>query len=236
MAQLQELSVGTGESVAAAVRVARAAPGQTIRLEPNWFKEQVVLDKEVHIVGPREAILEWDEGFTLHCACKGPAAPSVKGVTVRNSAPQAPAVWITEGSRAVVERCNVSSAGLAGIEVHDEGTAPTLRENGVHDCGGGGIYFQSAAGGLAEGNGEAGTLASEGGRGTVEGNDVHGNELAGVQIRQGADPVVRGNRIHDRDQQFGVYVNLGGKGTLVNNVLERLGPGPSDALDVDPEC
>eukprot|EP00741_Cyanophora_paradoxa_P009995 tig00000157_g9681.t1 len=253
-----EIVVGPGARVMDAVRSAKT--GQTILLAPGRYYEQMTLDKDVRIVGPREAVLEWDQGVTLHCS--SPAAPSVKGITIRCSAPTHCAVWITDGSRAAVEGCDVSSAGLNGIEVCDAGTASTLHGNAVHDCGAAGILFHESAKGVAEGNDVYGNASSgiqisdgadpvvlgnkvrdgkqvgivvwNNGRGTVEGNDVYGNAKAGIQILGGADPVVRGNRIHD--QQWGILVHRGGKGTVAGNTLERLGCGEEKAIDVAPDC
>eukprot|EP00741_Cyanophora_paradoxa_P025766 tig00000391_g24863.t1 len=235
-----EVAVAPGQSVANAVR--RAAVGQTIRLAPGVYRQQLVLDKEVHVVGPREAVFKWDQGPTLHC--KGPAAPSVKGITIRNTARGETAVWITDGSRVFVEGCDVSSAGLSGIFVSEEGTAPTMRGNVVHDCGGIGIFFHASAKGVAEGNDiydikvagiqitsgadpivrgnkvhdgkQGGIFVNENGRGTVEGNDVYGNALAGIQINDGADPVVRGNKVHN-GKSGGIWVFDNGRGTVVGN-------------------
>eukprot|EP00741_Cyanophora_paradoxa_P009990 tig00000157_g9676.t1 len=240
--------------------VRSAKPGQIILLGAGRFDEQVTLDKDVHIVGPREAVLECSKGTTLRC--KGPAAPSVKGIAIRCTAPNSCAVWISGGSRAVVEGCDVSSSGLNGIEVRDEGTAPTLRDNWVHDCGQAGILFHESSKGVAEandvyGNGSAGIAIQTGadpvvrgnkvhdgkaagihvlesGRGTVEANDVYGNAEVGVHIELGADPAVKGNRIHD--QQWGVLVRDGGEGTIAGNVLERHGCGEEKAIDVAPDC
>eukprot|EP00741_Cyanophora_paradoxa_P010031 tig00000157_g9717.t1 len=255
---VSELSVRSGESVAAAV--ARAAPGQTIRVQPGRYKEQLVLDKAVHVVGPREAVLEWDQSPTLHC--KGPVAPSVKGITIRNTGPKNGTLWITGGSQAVVEGCDVSSAGMNGIEVKDDGTAPTLRGNAVHDCGGAGIFFYTSAKGVAEGNDvygnansgiqisegadpvvkgnkvhdgkAAGMYVLENGRGTVEGNDVYGNANSGIAIKTGADPVVRGNKVHD-GKQGGILVYENGRGTVEgNDVYGNAKSGIQISIGADP--
>eukprot|EP00741_Cyanophora_paradoxa_P007856 tig00001222_g7600.t1 len=194
-----ELRVAPRQSIMAAVR--RALPGQTIRLAPGVYREQVVLDKEVHIVGPREAILEWNNGCGVALLCTRPAAPSVQGITIRNTGSSSVAVQFSDGSRAVVEDCNVSSAGV-GIEVRGEGTAPTLRDNAVHGCGFGGIYLHDSAEGVAEEN------------------DVYGNGGTGIAIWGRADPVVRGNRIHD--QPHGIRVFRGGRSTIEWNWFDRI--------------
>eukprot|EP00741_Cyanophora_paradoxa_P010010 tig00000157_g9696.t1 len=255
-----EIQVFGGESITEAV--ARAAPGQTVRLAPGQYKEKLVLNKDVHIVGPpdAEAVLEWDKGPTLHCT--GPAAPSVKGITIRCSAPEWPAIWITGGSRAAVENCDVSSTCLSGIEVRDEGTAPTLRGNTVHDCGQAGIVFRTSAKGVAEGNDvfgnanagigiatgadpvvrankvhddkQGGILVYENGRGTVEGNDVYGNARAGIAISTGADPVVKGNKVHD-GMASGILVAENGRGTVEgNDVFGNANSGIAISTGADP--
>eukprot|EP00741_Cyanophora_paradoxa_P017413 tig00020965_g16822.t1 len=238
----------TRESIAAAV--VRAAPGQTIRLYPGWYKEELVLEKDVNIVGPREAVLECNQGVALHCA--GPAAPSVKGITIRGAGlrdfPETitgiPAVQITDGSRVLLEGCDVSSSRYSGILVNGAETAPTLRGNVLHGCGRCGVAFQRSAKGVAEGNdvyGNAlagikictgadpivrgntvhdgklcGILVFKNGRGTVEGNDVYGNALGGIEIGIGADPIVRSNMVHD-GKQCGILVFENGRGTVEGN-------------------
>eukprot|EP00741_Cyanophora_paradoxa_P009882 tig00001694_g9572.t1 len=193
-----ELQVAPGESISAAVR--RAAPGQTIRLAPGLYREKVVLSRDVHLVGSREAVLELGEAPALTCA--GTAAPSVRGISIRNTGhwKNFTAVEIYGGSRALVEGCDVSSAGV-GIQVKGEETAPTLRGNTVHSCCVG-INFSSSA------------------KGVAEGNDVHGNSEVGISIGDLADPVVRGNRIHDQKEGVAVYRN--GKGTIEGNTYERI--------------
>eukprot|EP00741_Cyanophora_paradoxa_P007862 tig00001222_g7606.t1 len=209
-----ELRVAPGQSIMAAVE--RALPGQTIRLAPGVYNEQVVLDKEVHIIGPRGAVLDSQRSPTLRLT--GPAAPSVRGITIRcrGLGPlrirceghddvtidcfSKYAVWIEGGSRALVEGCDISSGD--GVAVCGQGTAPTLRGNAVHDCGEAVFLFGDAA------------------RGVVEGNDVRGSAAASFAIDGGADPVVRGNRV--RGHRGGVHVSATGRGTVEGNAFERI--------------
>eukprot|EP00741_Cyanophora_paradoxa_P006406 tig00001001_g6208.t1 len=203
-----DIELQPGDSLAAAV--AQAAPGQTIRLAPGQYKveETVVLDKDVHIVGPREleAVLEASGEQRTVLMSKGPAAPSIRGITIQHAGISRygsdRALWITDGSRAVVKGCvlSVAPAGLCGIHISGETTAPTLRGNAVHSCGRIGIFFGDSAAGVAEGN------------------FVYGNKLkgAGILIRDGADPVVRGNSVYDGNGA-GIMVRGGAKGTIDGN-------------------
>eukprot|EP00741_Cyanophora_paradoxa_P013232 tig00000178_g12781.t1 len=206
-----EFCVAPFNSIMDAVR--RAAPGQTIRLDAGIYKEQVVLDKEVHIVGSRQAVLLWDNqldrdvderSFTV--LCKGPFAPSIKGITIANTIQDTRtnmrALWIKDGSRAVIENCDISKTGGRGIEISGEGTAPILRANHVHNCGLSGVYFHSKAKGL------------------LDSCEMQHNGNAGVAIASGADPVVTANWI--ADQSRGIIVCQGGKGTIERNEFERI--------------
>eukprot|EP00741_Cyanophora_paradoxa_P020153 tig00000219_g19454.t1 len=178
---------------------------------------------------------------------QGAAAPSVRGITIRGLAPGAPAVLVTGGSRATIEDCDVSSAGWSGVEVAHEGTAPALRSNSVHSCGGAGLLFHRGARGLAEQNDvfansragveveggadptvrgnrihdgrQGGVHIRRGARGTVEGNDIFGNALAGIGIED-SEPVVRNNRVHD--QRFGVVCCEASRGAVTGNLLARI--------------
>eukprot|EP00741_Cyanophora_paradoxa_P001048 tig00000455_g1009.t1 len=244
----KELQVNPTDSIMAALYCATA--GQTIRLAPGRYCEAVLIDKDVHIVGSREAILEWDQGVTLHC--KGPAAPSVRGITIRDSKhfssddprTSPPAVLISGGSQAVIKDCDLSSTCCSGVSVTGEGTAPTLCENVVHDCGRMGIIFADRAKGQADSNDvhdnkragisindgaepvvkgnkiyngkQVGILVSEKGRGTIEGNDVYSNAFVGIEIKAEAEPVVKGNKIHD-GKSAGIFVTEKGRGTIEGN-------------------
>eukprot|EP00741_Cyanophora_paradoxa_P007444 tig00001128_g7199.t1 len=215
--QLTELHVAPGKSIMDAVRWADA--GQKIHLAAGVYKERVVLEKEVHIVGPREAILESD-GFepTLHIMIKGPrpAAPTLRGITIRSR--QSSAVKIEPaaavGTRRgevpvevtgsiIIEGCDIKGgASKQSHGIYVLNASPVLRENLVHDSGGAAIWFFGASQGIAEGN------------------DVFGNNEAGIVISERADPIVRANRIHD--QKFAIVVNPGGKGTIEGNHFERI--------------
>eukprot|EP00741_Cyanophora_paradoxa_P014486 tig00020801_g13970.t1 len=228
-------------SVAAAVE--RASPGQTVFVAPGRYYESVVLDKEVHLQGMRGTILE-SRGGQPALVCRGPASPTVRGFTIVGRSKRDCAVLLTEGTRALLERCSVTSAGPAGVEASGEGTAPTVRGNCVHDCTQSGIWVHGGAGGTLEGNDicrcawsgveiteradpvvrgnrirdglENGIMVAEA-RGTVEENDVYGNAEAGIEITRGAEPVVRGNKFHD--EKFGIVVSSEGRGGLESNEL-----------------
>ena len=74
------------------------------------------------------------------------------------------------------------------------GGDPTLRRNQIHDGKSGGV------------------LVRDGGRGTLEDNDITGNTRAGVEIRAGGDPTLRRNQIH-WNKYAAVWIYEGGRGT-----------------------
>eukprot|EP00741_Cyanophora_paradoxa_P001054 tig00000455_g1015.t1 len=207
---VEELSVRAGDSITAAV--ARAVPEQTIRLAPGRYKEKVVLEKDVHIIGPAdsgaEAVIECEEGAAIHC--KGPAAPSVRGVTIRGLSKKEPAVWITDGSRAVVESCSISRVGkVRQAEKQEDKILQNQRMAALTIATGGNPIVR---GNKLHGS-ECGVVVASGGRGTIEGNDVYGNKSC---IVINGDSIVRGNKIHD-SKVLGLTVGNNGRGTIENN-------------------
>ena len=86
------------------------------------------------------------------------------------------AVDIVQG-RLHLERCDIESAGLAGIAVHGAEADPVIRNNRISGCL------------------ESGIVVFDHARGTLEENDLTENKSFGVVISDGANPVLRSNRI-----------------------------------------
>ena len=167
---------GSGDYTTVGAAVAAARPGATIRIAPGLYTEHLILDKPVELVGTGDRAVSILA--TRDCAVRARA----DGVVLRNlrlglGASIAAAAVLVESGDLVLENCEVTSRGLACVEV--AGGAPTVRRCLVRAGADGGIFVHGGAGGL------------------FEKNDIRGCKGWGIVVRDRAGPTVRGNRIRD---------------------------------------
>jgi parallel beta-helix repeat protein len=179
--------------------LAAAKPGDRILVRAGFYREGVVIDKPVEIVGDGEVdevvIEATGKDTILFQANMGRLA----NLTLRQAGEgRWYCVDITQG-RPDLEGCDVSSQSLACVAIH-EGADPRLRRNRIHDGKAAGVFIY------------------EDGRGTLEDNEIFGNSGAGVEIAERSNPTVRRNRIHD-GKHAGISVYLDGQGTLEDNEI-----------------
>jgi len=176
-----------------------AKPGDRILVRPGLYREGLVIDKPVEIIGDGEAgevvIEATGKDAVLFRASMG----RIANLTLRQAGG---GNWygidIGQG-RLDIEGCDISSQSLACIAIHG-GADPRLRRNRIHNGKSGGVFVH------------------ENGQGTLEDNEIFGNAYAGVEIKTGANPTLRRNRIHD-GKSGGVFVQDNGQGTLEDNEI-----------------
>lgn len=174
-----------------------AKPGDRILVRPGLYKEGVVIDKPVEIVGDGElgeVVVEASgKNVVLFQANMG----RIANLTLRQTGGgDWFCVRIGQG-RLDLEACDITSQSLACVAIHG-GADPRLRRNRIHDGKTGGVYVY------------------DNGQGTLEDNDISGNAMAGVDITEGSNPTARRNRIHN-GKTDGVFVRENGQGTLEDN-------------------
>jgi parallel beta-helix repeat protein len=188
---------GDYRTVTAAVAAAEA--GATILVRPGLYRESILVNKPVQIVGDgqREDIVIEATGrpvvrFTVEDS-------RMAGLTLRQAGG---GMWFgvdISSGRHLIEDCDISSQSLACVSIRD-GANPTLRGNRIHDGKQAGLYIY------------------DGGKGIIEDNDIFGNAFAGAEIKTGANPNLRGNRIYD-GAGAGVLVHENGLGALERNEI-----------------
>jgi F-box protein 11 len=188
-----------GDHATIAAAIAAAEPGTVIRVRPGLYREQLVIDRPVEIIGdgePGEVVIEGSAGNAIEFKS---TMGRLANLTIRQAAAQNWfAVDIGQG-RIDIEDCDITSQSLACVAIRD-GADPRLRRNRVHD----GV--------------QCGIFVFENGLGTIEENEVFANAFAGVEIKAGANPMLRRNRIRD-GKQSGVYIQDNGRGTLEDNEI-----------------
>jgi parallel beta-helix repeat protein len=167
---------GDYSTLTEAIKVARA--GTRLLVRPGLYKEGIVIDKPVEIIGDGElgdVVIEASvEDTVLFRASMG----RIANLTLRQTGDgERYCVDIAQG-RLDLEECDITSHGLACVAIHG-GADPRVRRNRIHDGRrGGGIFVYEES------------------RGTLEDNEIFANAIAGVEIKAGSNPTLRRNRIY----------------------------------------
>jgi parallel beta-helix repeat protein len=179
--------------------VANARPGTRIFVRPGRYREGVVLDKRLEILGdgpPEEIILE-----STGCPCiqMQTDEATLRGLTLRtlaekNDALPVAGVDICQG-RLIIEGCDISAEAQTCVAIHGEHANPFIWNCKIHDGTGNGLSFYDQ------------------GQGIIEECEVVGNGRAGVKIFKKGSPLLRRCTIH-HGKQAGVYVRDNGAGML----------------------
>jgi parallel beta-helix repeat protein len=227
--------------------VAEAAAGVRILVLPGTYREGVVIDKPLEIIG------EGRDPGSVNLHVRGSDAVvfattlgRITNLTIRQVAGEGDyfAVDIAQG-RLDLEDCDILSESLSGVLVRG-GADPRLRRNVIHDAKNHGVVVMEGSFGTFEdnrirdntmagvviregsdpvfrgneihGNGHHGVYVLEASAGTLEDNEIHSNAFPGVALLQGSEPTLRRNRIHS-GQQHGIYVSEQASGTITGNEI-----------------
>jgi parallel beta-helix repeat protein len=234
---------GDYATITAALQAAR--PGHRILVRRGLYRESLVIDKPVEIIGDGElgeAVIEGVEGSAISFQT---SMGRIANLALRQiGAGKHFCIDITQG-RLDLEGCDITSQALACVAIRN-GADPRLRRNRIHHGKQGGVFvygnglgtledneiFANAMTGVEISKGgnptlrrnrihngkTCGVAVYEDGLGTLEENEIFGNAYAGVQISGGGNPTLRRNRIHDA-RETGVFVTRNGLGTLEDNEI-----------------
>jgi F-box protein 11 len=174
-----------------------AQPGDRVVVRPGLYREDIVIDKAIEIVGEghlSDIVLEAADKTTV--AFKANMG-RIANLTIRQTGAGAGyGVDIAQG-RVELDGCDISSMSRACVAIRG-GAVPLLRRNCIHDGADGGVFIYESS------------------FGTLEDNDIFGHRCAGVEIKDGSNPILRRNRIHD-GRSTGVRVWKTGTGILEDN-------------------
>jgi parallel beta-helix repeat protein len=239
------LNPGDHSTLVDALKSAR--PGDRILIRPGLYRENIVIEKPVEIVGDGKSgdvIIETTHGTTILFQT---SRARIANLTLRQAGMgNWYCVDIGQG-RLDLEGCDITSQGPACVAIHN-GADPRLRHNRIHHGKEGGVFvnangrgtledndiFANGASGVAIMGGanpilrrnriyngaQSGVYVSGNSRGILEENELFANTLAAIAITEGSNPTLRGNRIHD-GKEIGVYVAGNGGGILEENEIFR---------------
>jgi F-box protein 11 len=194
---------GAFTTISEAIR--SAAPGDRIVVKRGVYRESVVVDRSIEIVGDGPspaAVLEARDAEVVHFQSAG---GRLENLVVRQlGAGQHCGVFVDAGY-VEVERCDVTSATGSCIAVI--GASAMITGCSLHDSAGNAIYV------------------SDDGGGTIEDNEIYGNALPCIFVTTGAAPIVRNNRIHDSASNGIRLVDNGGGTIEGNDIYGHAWPG-----------
>lgn len=239
---------GSGDYASVTAALNAASSGARLLVRRGVYRESVVINKQIEIVGDgaRQDIII--ESADASCMLMQTNEAQVRGLTLRGLAGTDKtnagffAVDIPQG-RLTIENCDITSASLSCVGIHNELTDPIIRRCSIHAGADSGVYIFNAAGGTMEecdiyDNRNVGVAVTEGakpdirrcrihdgkhagivfwngGAGSVEECEIFGNAKADVGINDEGNPVFRHCRIYGGND-LGVFVHDNGRGTLEN--------------------
>jgi hypothetical protein len=189
-----------GKATCLSLRVAlrQAVPGALITLLPGVYRESVVVDKDVSILGegnPAEIILESVQG---PCLSLKAGQVKLQGFTLRRSSPNeqdvSPVILIQSG-RTLLEDCELAAEQGSALVVGEGGAQAILRRCHIH------------------GQPEVGIEARRGSSTQISHCMIEGATRAGLRIGRTASANLS-HTVFRNGEGLGVSVQLGGQAQL----------------------
>ncbi|MCA1628035.1 MAG: right-handed parallel beta-helix repeat-containing protein [Acidobacteria bacterium] len=175
---------GSGDFLTLTDAIRRAQAGSRLLVRPGIYKEGLVLDKSLEIVGDgalEEIILR---ATTSSCLVLQTDAATIRNLTLRGQARAGGAnddgffaVDIAHG-RPLLDGCDISSDSLACVAIHNPTAAPVIRNCRIHHSV------------------DSGVFAFDGAQGVIEACDIAENSNIGIAIKGSASTSVRDCHIH----------------------------------------
>ncbi|GAM19223.1 hypothetical protein SAMD00019534_023980 [Acytostelium subglobosum LB1] len=173
---------------------------ETLLLAPGVYKENLVIDKPVDIIGEGRAATD----VLIESSLANTLVISAQYGSINNVAVSQSGHWFTidiEQGGFTISKCDITNHTLSAVKV-GKNAAPWITENLIHDCK------------------EAG-IAVFGGEGTICGNVFTGNRYGSVEIVYAtAKPIVKMNRIY-RNKGYGIHVHSQAGGIISENIIEE---------------
>ncbi len=188
--------------------------GTRIFVRPGLYREGIVIDKPVEIIGDGERDDIVIEAFDQTTVFFQTNMGRVANLTLRQAGgDQGRSVSIVQG-RVDIENCDISSQAGECVAIYN-GADPRLRHNFVHHGRGCGIV-----------------IFGNNSRGTLEDNDIIANGYPGIVLAAGSNLTLRRNRITENNGA-GISVHFGGNGRFEDNDLRGNAKG---AWYIDKGC
>jgi F-box protein 11 len=232
-----------GEFASIGAAIATAQAGDRILVRPGIYREALLLDRPLEIVGegqPGDVVVEAVGQSVLRFAA---SAGRVANLTLRQADARHPegafgidigqgrlemdgcemtshslaCVWVHDHADPRLRRCRIADGSDAGVFCSDHGCG-TLEHCDISGHGGAGVLIESSANPTLRrchihGNHGHGISIYDGGQGSIEDTTIAHNTFAGVQSEAGCAPYLRRNRVYANGQRPGIVVR--GEGAML---------------------
>jgi parallel beta-helix repeat protein len=174
---------GGGDFVSIAEAIRNAAPDSRLLIRPGVYRESLVVDKNLEIIGDGGAV----EEIIIAGVNSSPLQMQAEKAVVRNLTLRGIgaktgkaffAVDVRHGT-SILENCDISSDSLSCVAIHGVNANPTIKNCRIHDGADSGVYFFDNA------------------RGQIEDCDIFRNRNVGAAITDGANPTIKNCRIYE---------------------------------------
>lgn len=192
-------AMGRGQYRTISEAMKAAKDGAKILIKEGVYREGLVINKPVEIIGDGETskiILEYSDGF---CISMQTNYAKVKGLTICGQTglkgKEYYAVDIPQGCL-VLEDCDITSDSLSCIGIHGLNAQPRISRCKIHDGKQSGIFIYKD------------------GQGIIENCNISGNRYSGIAIKDKGNPKIISCTIHDGGQN-GIFIGSNGKGEII---------------------
>lgn len=175
---------GNCKTISAAIKKAKA--GDKILVKPGFYKEDLVIDKPLEIIGDGEVANIVVESKNADCIFMKTDKALVRGLSLRNRAERCVAVNIPQG-KLILEYCDITSDTDTCVRIHGSEAEGIISFCKIHDS-----------------KKNCGVMVYENGTGRIDKCEIFGNAWYGIAISEGGNPVVQNCKIYD-NQHGGVY-------------------------------
>ncbi|HPZ06536.1 MAG TPA: pectinesterase family protein [Candidatus Eremiobacteraeota bacterium] len=185
---------GTGDYKTISEAIKSAKPETTIYVHPGLYREGLILDKAISVIGegPQEEIII--ENDSDNCILMKTDRATVCNLTLRCRSSEKDknyyGVEIIRG-HLIIEDCNISSTSRSCIAIHGATANSIIRRCKIHDARGSAVIIY------------------EDGVSSIDDCDISGNTMAGIIVFQQGNLTMRQSRIHKGKDQ-GIYIHKGG--------------------------
>jgi F-box protein 11 len=196
---------GDGDYQSLSGAIAQAKPGIRIRVKPGLYRESLVLDKPVEIVGDGPVKDIVIESAGADCLLIKSDGVLIRGLSLRTRTELKDGLFyplhITQG-HVRIENCDVTSESSGCVVINGPGIVSTLSGCTIHDGKGDGVLIFDRA------------------KGILQGCQILGHGRDGVVIATGANLLLVGCDIRD-SKRDGIFADRGGQGILVGCSIEN---------------
>lgn len=191
-------SRGRGNYSAISRALAEVSPGTRILVSPGVYRETLIIDKPVEIIGDgnlKDIVVSSDD---RPCLMMDADYAIVRGITFRGTghhgAEEIPSV-VAGCGQLIMEQCDITCSSSHCILIGSKGAGPVVRRCSIHNSSASGVRVCKNA------------------LGTLEKCDIWANARSGVDVSVGGNPTIKDCKIHNNNAH-GVSVDEDGFGTL----------------------